>query len=177
MKGSILFLACLFCLGCGGVQASSPAQVSCSPVVMQLGDDGRSPSFKVQYGPCTIMGDGAARSEDSYTLRNSATVCEAHSWLGTLTGSKIEVGFEWLFIAPDGRYLFSVPNQYDKHQDVVGSHWSNVVNFRTSNGSCRRLDPGTKIVIQQASGVQDFKRDCPANGCGMHTILYVTGSD
>jgi len=173
----LILLSLLVLTACAGVHASAPLTVDCAPTIAQLGDDGRSPSAKLQYGPCTVHGadNGPARSEDSYTLRTAMSVCSAQSWLGTPTGSREEVGLEWLAFAPDGSYLFSVPNQYDKHQDVVGSHWSNVTDLR-NHGACAHLPPGTRLVIQQALGVADAGKDCP-NTCGSHTILYLTGAE
>lgn len=162
-------LVFLFLTACAGVKASAPAELSCPPVQLQLGDDGKSASLKLQYGPCSLSGDGQVNGGGSYRLKTAMDVCEAQSWLGTLTDSRIEVGIEWLFFDSSGAFLFSVPNQYDKHQDVVGSHWSNTVNLR-ANGACRHLDSGTTIEVQEADGIIE----CP-HGCGTHSILYVTG--
>jgi len=179
---------CLLATACGdsasyvpAVHAQTAPQMSCEPVVALFGDDGHSTSLKLQAGPCRVTGTGAGAakasvsftSEDSYVLKNALQVCEVKSWIGTAARSVLETGMEWTVVLPDGTFLWDFPNQYDKHTDVVGSHW---MSFETpsNRGRCSRLPAGTIFHFKQVTGITDPQTDCPIF-CGIHNVLFLNG--
>jgi len=151
---------------------------SCEPVVAVFGDDGHSSSLKLQAGPCMVTGTGASAAnesvtfttEDSYTLKNALEVCQVKFWIGTAARSVLETGMEWTVVLPDGTFLWDFPNQYDKHTDVVGSHW---MNFETpsAKGRCSRVPAGTLFRFKQVTGITNLQRDCPIF-CGTHKFYF-----
>jgi len=179
---------CFLMAACGqnghyvqAVHADSTPSMTCEPVMVLAGDDGHSSSLKLQAGPCTVAGTGAGSSkqsvafttEDNYTLKNALTVCEVKSWIGTSARSVLETGMEWTVVLPDGTFLWDFPNQYDKHTDIVGSHW---MDFTTPSGKgkCSRLPAGTLFHFKQVTGITDPQTDCPIY-CGTHNVLFLNG--
>jgi hypothetical protein len=190
MTRKLLLLAaiCIQLSACGGqgnyvpsAQAQSTPAMNCQPAVALAGDDGHSSSLKLQVGPCTVTGTGPGSSpqsisfttEDSYTLKNALTVCEVKSWIGTSARSLLEAGMEWTVVLPDGSFLWDFPNQYDKHTDVVGSHW---MDFTTPSAKsrCSTLPAGTTFHFKQITGITNPQTDCPIF-CATHNVLVLNG--
>lgn len=152
------------------VQASSPTpssiSMNCSSGTEGQIDDG-SGVLQVNWGPCLINATGnqpvgLSNQSVSYVTKYPIKGLELEGWVGTLAGSKIEVGEFLMVQTPDGRKAF-FSNQYDKHQDIVGSqtfHWQVPL----------VLPAGTTLTLGMAAGVTNPETDCP---CGVQVTWTV----
>jgi hypothetical protein len=119
----------------------------------------------VNWGPFAVNATGsspvALSATLSYTVRHSISARVLDAWIGTLAGSRIEVGYDLKITTPDGRQGLFL-NQFDKHQDVIGNsmrQWNIPFN----------LPAETKIDIGLALAVANPETDCP---CGVHAQWF-----
>lgn len=164
-------LLCACCLAipvalssCSNLHAAAPSTIplDCSQAQpVGQNDDGLG-TLTINWGPCTVNAVGqqpvGMNAILTYTLQHAINARVLDAWLGTLAGSKIEVGYYLKITTPDGRQgLF--PNQLDKHQDVIGNSPPHQWNLPFN------LPVGTEIEIGLAVGVTNPETDCP---CGIH---------
>jgi hypothetical protein len=107
----------------------------------------------LHYGTCAIVvaEDHSQSPEVNYVLTRAVHVMHIEGWIGTSSGSVIEIGNRLTILTPRGqKRRFEI--QFDKHQDVTGNkndHWNlnlylpagTVLNINRSSGGCASQVP------------------------------------
>lgn len=159
------------CSGPSAVQAHvselSTISLDCSQEqLVGQNDDGRG-ALTINWGPCDVSATGnkpvGMSASLSYTLQHSIAARVLDAWIGTLSGSRIEVGYYLKITTPDGKQGLFL-NQLDKHQDVIGNSAPHQWNLPFD------LPAGTRFDIGLAVGVANPETDCP---CGVHAQWFL----
>jgi hypothetical protein len=168
----VLLLSLISCSGperTVEAHSSGPSTISldCSKA-QEVGqnDDGLG-TLTINWGPCVVNATGnkpvGMSATLSYTLQHPISARVLDAWIGTMAGSKIEIGYYMKITTPEGRQGLFL-NQLDKHQDVIGNSAPHQWNLPLN------LPANTRIDIGLAVGVTNPETDCP---CGIHAQWFL----
>lgn len=124
-------------MGCSGLRRVQAAAPPCSQERFYDGPTETPDYLQLATQACLISED----VREPYTLQYDHEVQAVDLEMGSNTGSELEWAFWVDFKLPDGR-SFSLFNQYDKHQDVVGNRHE----WRVFHA---HLPAGTEITIRR----------------------------